>query len=161
MGGPADAQLEELELKISSFKGRECFEGIEQGIDLCMSSVEDVDENLMVISPTPSIASQNLEQRFFQRKRRSCDEEGHEDIKRSLIENEEEKKTLLRSLDSKLERLNARFGQVFVLLKRIATDQAKICSTLASQVHHSYGLPPSIFPSSSFQMPPFYPRRND
>ena len=36
--------------------------------------------------------------------------EGHEHIKRSLIENEEEKKTLLRSLDSKLERLDARFG---------------------------------------------------
>ena len=87
--------------------------------------------------------------------------EGHEHIKRSLIENEEEKKTLLRSLDSKLERLDARFGQVIVLLERIATDQAKLCSTLASQVHPSYGPPPSIFPSSSFQMPPFYPPSND
>ena len=84
---------------------------------------------------------------------KDCDEEGHEDIKRSLIENEAEKKTLLRSSDSKLERLDARFGQVIVLLERIATDQAKLLSTLASQVHPSYGPPPSIFPSSSFKCP--------
>ena len=51
-GGPADAQLDELELKISSNKGRKCFEDIEQGINLCTSSVEVVDESLMVISPT-------------------------------------------------------------------------------------------------------------
>ena len=49
-----------------------------------MSSVEVVDESLMVISPTRSITSQSLEQRFFRRKRISCDEEGNEDIKRSL-----------------------------------------------------------------------------
>ena len=65
---------------INNIRGRECFEGIEHYIDLCMSSVEFLDESLMVISPTPSIASQNLQQNFFQRKRKSCDEEGHEDL---------------------------------------------------------------------------------
>ena len=67
-GGPVDDQLDELELKIRSIKGRECFEGIEQSIDLCMSSVEVVDESFMVISPAPLITSHNLEQQFFQRK---------------------------------------------------------------------------------------------
>ena len=33
--------------------------------------------------------------------------------------------------------------------------------TLASQVHPSCGPPPRIFPSSSFQIPPFYPPSND
>ena len=68
-GGPADAQLDELELKISSIKGRECFEGIESGIDLTMSSVGAGDEILMVTSPTPSTASQNSERKFFLGKR--------------------------------------------------------------------------------------------
>ena len=42
-------------------QGRKCFEGIEQSINLCMRSVVVVDGSLMVISPTPSIASQNLQ----------------------------------------------------------------------------------------------------
>ena len=160
-GGPPDAQLDELELKISSIKGKECFESIESGIDLAMSTFGSVDEAPMVLSPTPSLASQNPEQKFFPRKRKSFDEEGYDDIKRGLIDNEEEKKALLRGIHCRLESLDSRFGQVIGLLERIASDQAKIYSLLAQQTHPSFPPGPSLFPPSSFHMPPSYPPNQD
>ena len=56
-----------------------------------MSTFGSGDEAPMVLG------SQNPEQRFFPSKRKSFDEEGYDDIKRSLIDNEEDKKALHRN----------------------------------------------------------------
>ena len=53
-GETAEAELNELELKISSIKGRECYEGIESGVDLSLNSSEIVDENVMTVNPVSS-----------------------------------------------------------------------------------------------------------
>ncbi|KAI6658652.1 hypothetical protein LOD99_11030 [Oopsacas minuta] len=54
-GGPADADLNEIEAKISSIKGKEAFEGIESGIDLSLESQCSNDETeRMLMSPVPS-----------------------------------------------------------------------------------------------------------
>ena len=112
------------------------------------------DESSMIISPTPSIASQHLEQKFLQRKRKSCNVEGHEDIKRSLIEMKRRESTTGK-FRFKVGKIDARFGQVIVVLERIAIYQAKLCSTLTSQVHLSYGPLPVFFLHLLFKCPLF------
>ena len=58
-----------------------------------------VDENLMVISPDPSLDLQE-EQVYFPTKRKGSSEDVFGDIKRSVLDNEEEKKTMLRGIYS-------------------------------------------------------------
>ena len=59
-----------------------------------------VDENLMVISPDPSLDLLKEEQVFFPTKRKGSSEDVFGDIKRSVLDNEEEKKTMLRGIYS-------------------------------------------------------------
>ena len=76
-------------------------------------------------------------------------------IKRSLTENEEEKKTLLRSFASNLEKLDARFGKVIVLFERIAIDQANYALLRLPKCILHMALPPVFFLHLLFKCPLF------
>ena len=59
-GGPAEAELTEFELKISSIKGNETFEGITGGVDISMMSSDSPQSDTieMVSSPTAVVPFQ-------------------------------------------------------------------------------------------------------
>ncbi|KAI6646870.1 hypothetical protein LOD99_9139 [Oopsacas minuta] len=106
-GGPADADLDEIEAKISSMKGKEAFEGIESGIDLSLESqCANEETERMLISPVPS---EDIEQiKFFQpapRKRHRLENDELESTKRAILEKEDKKLEILTNIDSKLDRL--------------------------------------------------------
>ena len=83
------------------------------------------------------------------------------EIKKSLLDSEEEKKTLLRGIASKLEELNAKFGRVIGLQEWIAKDQSQLCSLLASQTHPSFTPQPAGLFSHLPITPPHYPPNTD
>ncbi|KAI6650801.1 Myb-related transcription factor, partner of profilin-like [Oopsacas minuta] len=92
-GDPADADLNEIEAKNSSIKGKEAFEGFEPGIDLSLESQCANDETeRMLISPVPS---EDIEQiKFFQqapRKRHRLENDELESTKRAILEKEDKK----------------------------------------------------------------------
>ena len=109
-GGPAEADLDEIEAKISSIKGKEAFEGIQSGIDLSLESTIIVDETEeMVMSPVPS---ENIaEIKFFKeapRKRKHLENDEFEATKLAILEKEENKLDILHNIDSKLGLLEGR-----------------------------------------------------
>ena len=60
---------------------------------------------------------------------------------------------MLRGINSKLERLDVKFGQVVGLLERIAKDQAQLCSLLACQTPPSFTTQSAcLFPSTSYHL---------
>ena len=152
-GGAAEPALNALELKIIRIKGREYFEEIESGIDLSLNSSETVDENALIVSPVPSQSSQ---QKCFPMKRRVCEDNSYEEVKKKLVENEEEKKGLLISIDLKLENLDSKQERIISLLERIASNQAKLISLVAPQPAPSHNPPPAILPTSTFHLQSHY-----
>ncbi|KAI6648305.1 Myb-related transcription factor, partner of profilin-like [Oopsacas minuta] len=134
-GGPADADLDEIEAKISSIKGKEAFEGIESGIDLPLESQSSNDETkrmLMSSVPTEDIEKIN----FFQpapRKRHRLETDELESTKRAILEKEDKKLEILANIDSKLDRLESKFDRVIQILQHTAADQSKTLSLLMLQ----------------------------
>ncbi|KAI6646176.1 hypothetical protein LOD99_9383 [Oopsacas minuta] len=131
-GGPADADLNEIEAKISSIKGKEAFEGIESGIDLSLESQCSNDETKrMLMSPVPS---EDIEQiKFFQptpRERHRLENYELELTRRGILEKEDKKLEILANIDSKLDRLGSKFDRVIQILQHTAADQSKILSLL-------------------------------
>ncbi|KAI6656034.1 hypothetical protein LOD99_1768 [Oopsacas minuta] len=165
-GGPADADLDEIEAKISSIKGKEAFEGIESGIDLSLESQCANDETeRMLISPVPS---EDIEQiKFFQqapRKRHRLENDELESTKRAILEKEDKKLEILTNIDSKLDRLESKFDRVIQILQHTAADQSKTLSLLMAQtmppLPHFQTLPPS-FPTSNLSSLPHYFQSQD
>ncbi|KAI6660707.1 Myb/SANT-like DNA-binding domain-containing protein 4 [Oopsacas minuta] len=134
-GGPADADLDEKEAKISSIKGKEAFEGIESGIDLSLESQCANDETeRMLISPVPSADIDQI--KFFQpapRKRHRLQNDELESTKRAILEKEDKKLEILTNIDSKLDRLESKFDRVIQILQHTAADQSKTLSLLMAQ----------------------------
>ena len=64
-GGPAEADLNEIEAKISSIKGKEAFEGIQSGVDHSLESqCADNETERMVMTPVPFEEIEEI--KFFQ-----------------------------------------------------------------------------------------------
>ena len=99
-GGSPAAELTELEYKLKSIKGKELFEGIPGGIDLCSESP---------ISPLPLSDSDMsiVEEIKPPRKRKFFNESMVTDttLKKSLLETEQEKIEILRSIDTKMDKM--------------------------------------------------------
>ncbi|KAI6658138.1 hypothetical protein LOD99_11132 [Oopsacas minuta] len=92
-GGPADANLNEIEAKISSIKWKEAFEAIDAVIDLSLESQCANDETeRMLIRPVPS---EDIEQiKFFlqaPRKRHRLENDELESTKCAILEKEDKK----------------------------------------------------------------------
>ncbi|KAI6655472.1 hypothetical protein LOD99_11396 [Oopsacas minuta] len=90
--GPADADLNEIEAKISGIKGKEAIEGIESCIDLSLESQCFNDETERMLM-SPVVPSEDIEEiKFFQqaqRKRHHLENYELESVKRAILEKED------------------------------------------------------------------------
>ena len=65
-GGSPEANLSEMELKIKCIKGKELFEGLSSGIDLCLESpISPLCESDMSISNATNIELKPLKNGFI------------------------------------------------------------------------------------------------
>ena len=63
------------------------------------------------------------------------------------------------NIDAKLEAINENLLLIISLLERITADQAQLLSIIASQNIPPYPIPPTIYPTSTLHMPPWYPTK--
>ena len=120
-GGSPEANLSEMELKIKCIKGKELFEGVSSGIDLSLESpISPLSESDMSISNATNIELKPPKKRIFIAE---DDTLGHS-LKNTLMQGEQEKLVLLKSIDSKMDR-------IVNLLEAVVENQNKmICNSI-------------------------------
>ena len=120
-GGSPEANLSEMELKIKCIKGKELFEGVSSGIDLSLESpISPLSESDMSISNATNIEFKPPKKRIFIAEN---DTLGHS-LKNTLMQGEQEKLVLLKSIDSKMDR-------IVNLLEAVVENQNKmICNSI-------------------------------
>ena len=122
-GGSPEGNLSEMELKIKSIKGKELFEGVASGIDLSLESpISPLSESEMSIG---SATDRDIKPR---RKRKFFDDDialTHS-VKNVILQGEQEKLVVLKSIDTKLDR-------VVGLLEAVVSNQNRKLSNNFSQ----------------------------
>ena len=155
-GCQAEAGLTELELKIKSIKGKESFEGIAGGIDLSIESpISPLSEIEMAISPD-AIAnpSQSISESGNEikppRKRKFFEENSlaPDPLRQKILEREDEKLCILKSIDFKLDRLTG-------LLEQLVSNKLQMTNTPISMPPHP--LSPFQASSSAHYLPGMLP----
>ena len=146
-GGPADADLNEIEAKISSIKGKE-------------AQCADDETERILMSPVPSEDIEEI--KFVQqapRKRHPLENDDLESTKRAILE-KDKKLEILTNINSKLGRLEGKFDRVIQILQHTAADQSKIIPLLMGQtmppLPHFHTLNPSFPTSNLSSLPHFF-----
>ena len=119
-GGQAEARLTELEVKIKSINGKESFEGITGGIDLSIESpISPLSGIEMAISPyaitnPPQCVSDSGNEIMPPRERKFSEESllAPDPLRQKILEREDEKLCILKSIDFKLDRLTSLLEQL-------------------------------------------------
>ena len=138
-GGSPEAELTELEAKLKSIKGKELFEGVQGGIDICSASP---------ITPLSDSDMSIVEEMKPPRKRKFFDERSNltdTTLKKALLETEQEKIGLLRNINNEIDKMVDLLGQIVGI-------QNRLLSNTTSQLH------PSYFPNPTTLLPPFAPQ---
>ena len=143
-GGSPEAELTELEAKVKSIKGKELFVGVVGGIDIITSPLSPLSDSDMSIS---EVIQPPRKRKFIDEKTDPIDQ-----IKEALLENEQEKIALLRSIDQKMDCMVNLLGQL------VSIHQNKLLANTTPQMHPHYGsnpptflppLPPQVYSSTS------------
>ena len=133
-----------MELKIKCIKGKELFEGVISGIDLSLESpISPLSESDMSISNATNIELKPP-------KKRICivedDTLGHS-LKNTLVQGEQEKLVLLKSIDSKMDRI------VNLLEAVVENQNMMICNSIPPSQ-------PTILPFQTAASTPILPPPN-
>ena len=140
--GSPEGNLSEMELKIKSIKGKELFEGVASGIDLSLlSPISPLSESEMSIG---SATDRDIKPR---RKRKFFDDDialTHS-VKNVILQGEQEKLVVWKSIDTKLDR-------VVGLLEAVVSNQNRMLSNNFSQIQPT--LPPFQTTPSTLPPPP-------
>ena len=162
-GGPAEAELTELETKIRSIKGKEIFEGIEAGIDLSMGTNSPLSDLDMAISPAGTLqdlGSQSgseieIAMKPPARKRKLNEIAVTDPFKEGILENERQKVEILKRIDSKLEviaeNMASSTGLMVGKLELLISNQNKLINLMSNMI--SSGMqPPNPLPLYLLQL---------
>ena len=145
-GGPAEAELTELETKIRSIKGKEIFEGIEAGIDLSMGTNSPLSDLDMAISPAGTLqdlGSQSGSEIEFAmkppaRKRKLNEIPVTDPFKEGILENERQKVEILKRIASKLEviaeNMTSSTGLMVGKLELLISNQNKLINLMSNMI---------------------------
>ena len=172
-GGPAEAELTELEMKIKSIKGKETFEGIAGGVDISMmssnsplSDIEMVSSPAAVPFPFPVFSSQTASSDLAEhemhppRKRKLSDYHVADNVKKNILENEVQKVEILNAIDSKIEKftekISCKLDRIADSMDILISNQNRLIAMTANMPSgiQTNSLPP--FRSSSAQIPHGY-----
>ena len=148
-GGSPEANLSEMELKIKCIKGKELFEGVNLGIDLSLGSpispFSPLSESEVSISNVSNIEpKQTKKRKFF-----AEDDTLGQSLKKILMEGEQEKLAILKSIDSKMDR-------IVNLLETVVGNQNKMISDSTTPLQST--IPPFQPAASTPIFPPPNPR---
>ena len=172
-GGPAEAGLTELELKLKSIKGKETCEGISTGLDLSMVTNSPLSEVDMIISPVAPLQTASQSGSEFDleikhpRKRKFSNDLVTGSVKERILGNKIQKIEILHSIDSKLgnltESITSSNKRIVDRMDLLISNQNKFISLMSnvfSGMLPSNPLPPfqsSTHMTQGFQQHHYFP----
>ena len=169
-GGPPGSELTPLEEKIQSIKGKQIFEGIASGVDMTTEPTHfqvSYDSDQMVTSPLfstdddqPNLAGlPSRTRKFYYPLSGTAADMQLKNTKRILLEKEEDKLTVIKRIESSLERIESHAENRRYVSESTRDDRKpKMFSALTQPQMHPLARPfaPPSF-TRSFPSGPFYP----
>ena len=143
-GGCPTAELTELETMLKSIKEKELFDGVHGGIDVSSPSP---------ISPL-SDCDMSIAEDTRPTRKRSLSDEGNltnATLKKALLESEQEKITLLRGIDDKIDKMLDLLGQIVSNNKLQSSTIQQQQQVHPPHLHGYYSTPTAMFPPVASQ----------